>query len=73
MSGYPTKVTTLAWGEGGPILATGGGHSIAIWNFSGKGPAGSRPVDLAGHRMRMTGLAFAGKGGVEDGARFDGV
>jgi WD40 repeat protein len=62
MSGYPTKVTAIAWAEGGPILATGGGNSITIWNFAGKGPAGSRPVDLTGHRKRVTGLAFAAKG-----------
>jgi WD40 repeat protein len=62
MSGYPMKVTAIAWGEGGPVLATGGGDAITVWSFAGKGPAGSRPVELTGHRKRVTGLAFAARG-----------
>jgi WD40 repeat protein len=73
MSGYPMKVSAVAWGEGGPVLATGGGQVITVWSFAGKGPAGSTPVELSGHRGRITGLAFAAKGSLLVSVGDDGV
>jgi WD40 repeat protein len=58
MSGYPTKVRELAWSTRGPQLATGGGANVTIWSFGGQGPAGSRPVELTGHKDKVTGIAF---------------
>ncbi|MFO0954305.1 MAG: hypothetical protein U0835_24740 [Isosphaeraceae bacterium] len=50
MYGYPTKVRELAWDPTGRYLATGGGGDACVWDFSGKGPAGTRPAQL-----RLTG------------------
>jgi len=58
MSGFMTKVRELSWDKGSRFLATGGGESIAVWDVSGKGPAGSRPRQLAGHTRKVTQLLF---------------
>ena len=44
MSGYSTKVRELSWHANSRFLATGGGPAVVVWDFSGKGPAGSKPV-----------------------------
>jgi WD40 repeat protein len=49
MYGYETKVRELAWDAGGRWLATGGGSTIPVWDCSGKGPEGRKPVMLKGH------------------------
>lgn len=61
MSGYDTKVRELAWDAAGRFLATGGGPQPAVWDFSGKGPAGRRPIQLEAHEVAVTALAFQGK------------
>ncbi len=53
MSGYQGKIDSLAWGEGGPILACADGPLITVWNFGGKGPAGSHPIEIQGHEGRV--------------------
>ncbi|QUW02726.1 WD40 repeat domain-containing protein [Chloracidobacterium validum] len=58
MSGYATKVRELAWHPRGRFLATGGGSAVTIWDFSGRGPAGSTPVVLEGHAGLVTALAY---------------
>lgn len=70
MSGYPLKVRELAWSADSALLATGGGAVVTVWSFAGKGPAGQKPAQLAGHEERVTGVVFAGRGLVstsEDG------
>lgn len=63
MSGYETKVRCLSWNANGKLLATAGGTSIVIWDFGGKGPEGTRPLQLSGHTERITALAFQPQGG----------
>lgn len=58
MSGYPVKVRELAWDASSRWLATGGSPEITVWDFSGKGPAGSRPLQLQGHTDLVADLAF---------------
>lgn len=58
MSGYPLKVRELAWDKDSRYLATGGGELITIWDVSGKGPAGSKPIQLKFHRDRLTAIQF---------------
>jgi WD40 repeat protein len=58
MSGYPSKVRELAWDEDSRYLATGGCELITIWDVSGKGPAGTRPIQLKFHQERLTALQF---------------
>lgn len=62
MDGYPTKVRELSWDSSSRYLATGGGADIIIWDFSGKGPAGSKPIVFPGHEAFISVLAFAPKG-----------
>lgn len=59
MWGYATKVQQLSWRHDGQLLATGGGEEVTIWNFAGRGPAGKRPLTLAGHLGQITWLGFA--------------
>ena len=49
MAGYPAKVRELAWDPTSRFLATGGCHIVTVWDCSGKGPAGSRPLSLEAH------------------------
>jgi WD40 repeat protein len=62
MSGYPTKVRELSWHANSRYMATGGGPSIVVWDFSGKGPAGSKPVSLEHHEKFLTQLAYQNSG-----------
>lgn len=58
MSGYPIKVRELAWDCSSRYLATGGSSTVIIWDCSGKGPAGSVPIQLEGHDMALSALAY---------------
>jgi WD40 repeat protein len=58
MSGYERKVRELAWDSTGRYLATGGGRVPCVWDCSGKGPAGTTPVQLKAHTKEVTALAF---------------
>ena len=59
MWGYQTKVRQLAWRHDSRLLATGGGDEVTLWDFAGRGPAGRKPLLLAGHNDLVTWLAFA--------------
>ncbi|MBV6424313.1 MAG: hypothetical protein NAOJABEB_02123 [Steroidobacteraceae bacterium] len=63
MSGYATKVRETSWSANSRWLATGGGPGIVLWDFAGKGPEGTRPLQLEGHTDRITALAFQREGG----------
>lgn len=63
MSGYPGRVTLTRWDSAGRYLATGAGNEIVVWDFGGKGPEGSRPIQLSGHTDRVDCLAFQPTGG----------
>lgn len=62
MSGYPTKITALAFSPDSLLLASGGGPDVTVWDFGGKGPRGSTPRILAGHTEAITGLAWGPRG-----------
>jgi len=73
MSGYPTKVRELAWDYQGRFLATGGSGQPTIWDFSGKGPEGSKPIMLSGHESLVSCLSFQPKGTLLASGGFDGL
>lgn len=49
MGGYARKPQALAWSGDGKQLATTGEDAIIVWSFVGKGPEGSRPLQLLHH------------------------
>ena len=58
MSGYATKVRSLAWGPGAKWLATSGATQLVIWPFAGKdGPMGKQPKVLSPSEHRISAVA----------------
>lgn len=64
MSGYEGKVDQTAWSASSRYLATAssGATSIVVWDFGGKGPEGSEPLQLSAHEERIEALAWQGNG-----------
>ena len=60
MSGYDGKLALVAWSGNSRYLATAstGSQDIVVWDFSGKGPEGSAPLELRLHAERIEALAF---------------
>jgi len=58
MWGYATKVRELAWRADGRYLATGGGSTVTVWDFAGKGPENSKPIELDDHDGQVAWLGF---------------
>jgi WD40 repeat protein len=48
MSGYPAKTQSLSFSRGGKFLATSGAETVVLWPFTGGGPTGKPPIELAG-------------------------
>jgi WD40 repeat protein len=59
MTGYPFKPKALAWDRESKLLATAGDAKVTVWDFRGKGPEGSRPIQLESHKGVCTRLAFS--------------
>lgn len=49
MSGYPNKISRLAFDPTGRWLAADGAPEITVWDFAGRGPGGRSPRFLPGH------------------------
>ncbi len=73
MSGYPQKVRELSWDVTSTYLATGGGNQVTIWDCSGKGPAGSKPISFELHEEPLSVLAFQNRGPLLASACGDGI
>jgi WD40 repeat protein len=73
MSGYAAKPRALAWDAGSRLLATSGAESVTVWDFSGRGPQGSTPRELAGHVALVECLAFQNRGPLLASAGQDGA
>ncbi|HEY3822284.1 MAG TPA: WD40 repeat domain-containing protein [Polyangiaceae bacterium] len=59
MTGYRFKPKAMAWDARGSLLATSGDATITCWDFAGKGPEGTAPIQLQGHRTQVMHLAFS--------------
>ncbi|MFD3614588.1 WD40 repeat domain-containing protein [Streptomyces sp. NPDC058676] len=57
MSGYPEKVSRLDFDDTGFWLTADGAPDLTVWDFSGKGPAGTAPRQLRCHET-ITALAW---------------
>lgn len=64
MSGYEGKVDQTGWSASSRYLATAssGASSVVVWDFGGKGPEGSEPLQLNAHEERIEALAWQGSG-----------
>jgi WD40 repeat protein len=62
MRGYGAKVALTSWSANSRLLATAADPQIIVWDFSGRGPEGSEPLQLAAHTARLTQLAFQPRG-----------
>jgi WD40 repeat protein len=62
MSGYPTKVRELSWDASSRYLATGGSAIVIVWDCGGKGPAGTRPIELEAHDTLLSALEYQRNG-----------
>lgn len=62
MQGYGSKVIATEWSANGRYLATAAGETLIVWNFGGKGPEGSRPLELRAHSERISALRFRPNG-----------
>jgi WD40 repeat protein len=64
MSGYDGKVSLTSWSANSRYLATAatGGKVVIVWDFSGKGPEGTEPLELNSHGDRVECLAFQPEG-----------
>ena len=54
MKGYGVKVAHTEWSGNGRYLCTVAGEVMVIWDFGGRGPEGSRPIELRGHTARLS-------------------
>ena len=58
MVGYPAKVQHLSWDAGSRNLAVGNLEELMVWDFSGKGPVGTRPKSMEGVERRISALRY---------------
>ncbi len=73
MTGYPAKVEALAWDRTARFLAVGTLGEVNLWDFSGRGPQGTKPVTLGGHDRRVVAVGYQPGGSVLAAAGADGV
>lgn len=73
MYGYPTKVRELAWSPTSRYLATGGGPAVTVWDCSGKGPAGTKPLVLEAHEDDVSALSYQRVGPLLASGGLDGT
>ena len=58
MRGYDGKLELVGWSDNSRYLASSGGNEIVLWDFTGKGPEGTRPIVLNGHTERVDTFAW---------------
>jgi WD40 repeat protein len=72
MGGYPSKVKSLAFVDGGAWLATAGANGVVLWSFSGAdGPMGKQATEIgfddAALVTRVAGEGTTLAAGLDDG------
>ena len=62
MSGYPAKTESLSFSRNGRWLASSGADTVVLWPFTGGGPMGKAPTEMAGgDGVLCTRVAFQGQ------------
>lgn len=58
MSGFPRRVSRLAFESSGRWMCCDGGDTVVFWDFSGRGPTGRNGLVAEWHRADVTALAW---------------
>jgi WD40 repeat protein len=58
MRGYDGKLQLVGWSGNSRYLASSAGNEVILWDFSGRGPEGTKPVVLNGHTDRVDSFAW---------------
>jgi WD40 repeat protein len=58
MRGYDGKLQLVGWSDNSRYLASSAGNDVVLWDFSGRGPEGTKPIVLSGHTDRIGGFAW---------------
>ncbi len=61
MSGFPSKVKSLAFRPDGKKLVTASGHFLVVWDFTGGGPGGKKGVVLEGHVAPVSDVTYVSR------------
>ena len=59
MRGYPSKIEKIAFSDDSRWLAVACLGELSIWDFSGKGPAGTEPASASEHNNHIEDLAWS--------------
>jgi WD domain, G-beta repeat len=62
MSGYPAKIEHLAFRHDSHWMASACLDEVTVWDFSGRGPQGSRPASGTAHDRHISCLAWEPNG-----------
>ena len=62
MAGYPSKIERLVFRDDSRWLAVACLDEITVWDFSGKGPAGTAPASASEHDEHIEDLAWSPSG-----------
>jgi WD40 repeat protein len=74
MTGYASRVTSMAWTAGGRFLATSGSNQIILWPFQSKeGPMGKQPKILAPSEHKVEAVACHPKQDIVAAGYTDGM
>jgi WD40 repeat protein len=58
MRGYDGKVQLVGFSDNSRYLASSAGNEVVLWDFSGRGPEGTKPIVLSGHTERVDSFAW---------------
>lgn len=58
MRGYDGRVQLVGFSDNSRYLASSAGPELVLWDFSGRGPEGTRPIVLSGHTDRVDSFAW---------------
>jgi WD40 repeat protein len=58
MRGYDGRVQLVGWSDNSRYLASSAGNEVVLWDFSGRGPEGTKPIVLSGHTDRIDTLGW---------------
>jgi len=72
MPGYQGKIRAVDWSPDGRWLGTGNGSDVLLWDCSGKGPGGTRPLMYGVHSEAVSVIQFQKPGPVFAVAGRDG-